>query len=361
MKTPEYKELIDQVGDNWYTILPPESVVGYIMTDPKKYKIVQSDAYSSFDEPFKVFFQHDTFTWMFKDGHIDCGGINSGKTGPFSQFINDVLDDSMALIPKGILQKVSDTSFEFTGGILDDKIMNYFYDVKKAYDNSLFEGYLRLGEGGVNLLETEISFMYTIKVVKETIKVNLEKAAIKYGYEKLKEGIEYGKKLIKAFGNWCEEQKEKFKEWSKDKIEDAKDIWSYVGLKLSEILKDYESKKNKYVEISMSICNVAICNGNGQIGLEFNFIPEISKIIDNVVNNLNKSVSDCLTKIESKINKLEYTSFSLDTNYCRQSLKNQKNSLYDFKNELFFYEARINNMENDIIKKLKTVECDCLV
>ena len=59
------------------------------------------------------------------------------------------------------------------------------------------------------------------------------------------------------------------------------------------------------------------------------------------------------------MNGLKYTSFFLDTNYCRQSLSNQRTSLHDFKNELSHYEARMETMEDRIIGKLNSIECDC--
>ena len=292
--------------------------------------------------------------------------------------------------------------------------------------------------------------IYTLAVIKEEIKINLEKTAVKYGIEKLKEGIEYGGKILKAFEKWCEEGVENL-------IDKAKDIWDYVGLKLSDMLKDEETKESCYISVGcclisgisiiekalcvityvtvnnvvritkdkfikalnklidnmcidnkalnfilsinglekikgavkfiklvelvgikidqyineislytcgkkaseMSVRNITVCNGNGQIGIEYNLVPEINKVIDNVVNNLNKSISESLNQIENKMNGLKYTSFFLDTNYCRQSLSNQRTSLHDFKNELSHYEARMETMEDRIIGKLNSIECDC--
>lgn len=450
--TPEYKELMEQVGDNWYTIVPQESVVGYIMTDPEKYKIVTSDAYSSFDNFLNILFQHDTFTWQFNDGQLDCGDINSGKTGLFSQFVDDTLDDSMNCIPKGMLQRVSDTSFKITGKILDDEISEYFNDLGEAFDDSFFDGIEKLGEGGWNVISTGVSFLYSIAVIKEEIKFNLQKIAAKYGVEKLKEGAQYVEKEFECFKDWCES--------GIDKLSDkAENLWDSLGIKLSELWGDNSDESSNYIAVNASLIggldiigkslslisydgasnmnpvnmigkgfingiqnmindvfidsraweyvlsmqgldntseankfvkalkqiginmsqyinqillsetrvkaseltfnNVSICNGNGQIGLEFNLVPEINKIIDNVVDNLNVSIADCLDDINSKLNGLEYTSFSLDIDYCRQSLNNQKNSLHDFKEELRSYDNCIKNMENDIIGKLNTITCDC--
>ena len=92
------------------------------------------------------------------------------------------------------------------------------------------------------------------------------------------------------------------------------------------------------------------------------FIKALNKLIDNIcidVNNLNKSISESLNQIGNKMNGLKYTSFFLDTNYCRQSLNNQRKSLHDFKNELSHYEARMETMEDRIIGKLNSIECDC--
>ena len=451
MKTPEYKELMDQVGDNWYTIVPPESVVGYIMTDPKRYKIVQSNAYSSFDNPLRTLFQHDTFTWLFKDGHIDCSDINSKKTGLFSQFCNGVLDDSMKLIPRGILERVSDTGFAITGKVLDDEIAQYFEDVHEAFDSSFFKGIEKLEEGQENVFTTVPSFLYTLAVIKEEIKFNLEKTAIKYGIEKIKEGVQYAEKQFEVFKEWCESKIDKLEE-------NAENLWDSMGIKLSKIFGGDSEESSNYIAancciaggvdiiekslyfatyvaghnsnpveligdtyikalkklidnicidnrpweyvlrmhgldktqegikfiktvrelgikmsqyISEILCgegaesasqmsprNVSICNGKGQIGLEFNLVPEIDKVIENVIDNLNVSVSGYLDDIESRLNSLEYTSFSLDIDYCRHSLNRQRSSLCEFKKELHDYDKQIKNMEEDIIRKLDSIKCD---
>lgn len=450
--TSEYKELMEQIGDNWYTILPQESVVGYIMTDPEKYKIVTSDAYSSFDNILNIFLQHDTFTWQFNNGQLDCSDINTREPGLFSQFFNGLLDDSMDVIPKGMLGRVSDTIFKINGGILNDEISEYLDDLDQAFDKSFFDGIKKLGEGGWNVLSTEVSFLYSINAVVRQLKFNLQKISIKYGIEKLKEGTQYVIEQFECFKDWCETKWDKLSE-------NMANLWDSIGIKISEAWGDNEEEVGKYAGVNlcliggidiigkslnfinyaaknntntieligksfingvknlindifidnrpwnyimsmygldetgkagkfvksiekigikmtqyineillntyeikaneMTVNNVSICNGTGQIGLEFNLVPEINRLIDDVVENLNVSVSRCLDDISQKINRLEFTSFSLDIDYCRQSLNNQKNSLYDFKEQLNDYDVQIKKMENDIIGKLKTIECDC--
>lgn len=447
-----YDQLREQLGENWYTIVPTESVVGYIMADAEQIKVVGSSA-GTLDKPWEVVNQHDIFTWDFKDGALDCSEINSRETGGFSKFMNGLLDDSMAMIPRGILEKASDPAFKLAAGVLDDEILDYFSDLMESYSRSSIEGDIKLGQVMYNYVSTVFSIKWSLNSVKESLKWNLRKTALYFTLDEIKELKEYVDKSSDYYKNIIGGAMDKLG----DKVES---VWDYINFNnVESALQEAESKRNavimnscminglrmidnslnymiyKYnsganletigrnflkglnsmindmlsvaspwknilsmfgldntksgnkfiksinklginlstyineilsIGLSTAACDfkpvsVSVCQGNGQIGLEFSLLPQIDCVIESVVLNHNTAIKMYLDKISKKLGKLEYTSFAIERNIemCRESLENQKRSLYDFRDSLKEYNSNVRNMESEIIRKLNTIVVDC--
>lgn len=106
-----WNSLSKQLGNHWYSILPPSSVVGMCLSEPEYIKLVESSR--------KGLMQHDLFTWQFTQSGIQT---SHKELDAVSKYLNQTLKDAMEQVSADeILQAFDPKYAEEDGDIKQER------------------------------------------------------------------------------------------------------------------------------------------------------------------------------------------------------------------------------------------------
>ena len=296
----KYEELQEQLGDNWVKILPQDSIIGRVLEDFANIKVATSDEF--------LIMQHDTFSWKFnEDGRLETGEIT---TTPLSDYLNDVLDDAIAMIPSDDLEMLTHVGFltfiNAQNGKLDDILLGDINEIiETAKDNPLRAKHMidARFNAGTKLVDTAKESLFTIagccaveaqrRQIENMIrKVNELRKNIVEKVEKFKESIKSASDNVTEYiHNGINELEESIKEGYSQ-------MESFI---LSEVcdnnlerclyyyLKGKAKEKGESTLETISIINDAMMAGVNAIKEK---VEEFEEAKDEIINKVENKVED---------------------------------------------------------------------